>query len=298
MKPDSATKRKDYPHSKARQYKERFIFISLEGGKMTTEERQMLAMSGDVESMIRLAEFNLCCRLNVNGDEAEKFEKEAMKWLDMALTYDEPYAAYLLSKLKISRVYKTDADSSDIDLENAKKQWAEVCNLCERLCEYFQVNAQGLEKIDYNEVMANLRESTYKLALYKFFTGEPKGDVLSYLVDVENPKVAILRGVVLFEIANTEQKYSDAANLMMRIFDEEYITVEKTELDYRLFAYAALNLSRCCRIGQGIPADVSMAYEVLAHAKNHIKTQEALKMVDRELKLYELQGNGEYNYAG
>ena len=265
---------------------------------MTTEEQESLAMSGDVESMIRLAEFNLYCRFDANGDEAEKFENEAIKWLEIALTYDEPYAAYLLSKLKISRANKADADSSDMDLENAIKQWAEAYNLCERLCEYFQANVQGLEKIDYEEVMANLRESSYKLALCKFFSGEPKDDVLTYLVDVENPKVAILRGVVLIDIASTKQKYSDAVNLMMRIFDENYIGAEKTGLEYKLFAYAALNLSQCCRLGQGIPADVSMAYEVLTHGKNHIKAQDALNVVDRELKLYEQQDNGEYNYAG
>ncbi len=265
---------------------------------MTVEQRQNLALSGDVEAMIFLADFNLHSRSLTDGEEAEKYENEAKKWFQMAADYGEPYAVYMLCVYKMSEASQAETEISHIGAESVKEKWLEAYTLCSRLSDYFQQKKQGMEKLKYADVLSRLKKCIYRLAIYKFCTNENADDILSCLVDVEDPKVAVFRGVVLFNKAAAPNEYNDALNLMMHILDADYISAEKTDIEFELFAYAAVNLSKCCALGLGMAKNVNMGFDVLTYGKHYIETEKGLNIVRDELKLYECQADDERKYVG
>lgn len=256
-------------------------------------------MTGEeIESILKSA-YGKTMTFQPSGEqENEHIDKKTIGELQSAVNYNEPFALYLLSKLKASEAQNSESDCSEAGLAVTKNMWAEVCNLNVILCLYYEEKRSGTEKVNYRDVISNLMESCYKLALYKYFTGEKKEDILSNLADIEDPRSCVLRGALIYDTAESYQQYSQAVEHLMYIFDSEYIAAKKTETEYRLMACAALKLSYCCRLGYGIHADITAAYDVLAYGRKFIKTEKAMAVIEDEIKLYEFQDSGSCNYAG
>ncbi len=117
-------------------------------------------------------------------------------------------------------------------------------------------------------------------------------------MDVEEPKAAVLRGVVLFNKAAAPNEYNNALNLMMHILDADYISAEKTDIELELFTYAAVNLSKCCALGIGMAKNVNMGFDVLTYGKHYIETEKGLNIVRGELKLCECLTDDGRKYVG